>query len=736
LTVATFTASLPLRSAAPSCADGRPASMRPLFAPFVAVLLAWLALAGPARAAEPVAACAPGDRVASARIVAGLDREGLAKLGDNTIVRDGAPWPEPTHLTVVRGAAELDLGKVYELRHALLQIDADQGLNLELSADGTTWTSHPFPAHDTATGMMRRSAELPATDARYVRLSALDSSGVLALTELQLRCEKPAKGTLLFQIADAQRAPDPGAANGVTPARMGHVRLVLAAALLLGVVAWLRMRRAMTSEAERARVRRTGDVALAVLTVLAIAAYYNFGTYRYPHFIHRHDVFHYFVGSKYFPELSYSSLYDCSLVAQAEAGFPQRTSLWTLRDLRTNTFVPAEQALARADECHARLPGDRWTAFAADVRYFADADDVAGWNRVLRDHGFNATPGWITLGRLVAGHSVAEDATVGASTSMLDASLPRLDPLLLLAALGSLAWAFGWRAACVATLAIALDPLAQFAWVGGGFLRNAWLAALLVGVALAKKRRFVAAGVALGIATHLQIVPGLALVGVGLAALVARLRQRALPRGTWPTIAAATLTIAIGAAVVVPGAGRADAWHAFADNLAKHARTPSANLVGLPTVLSFRPSQRAALVADPSATDIFARARQARVEQLARLRPLHLVLAAAGWVALGWTLRRRRTVAWAAIVGLTGTLLLVDTSSYYLTWLAALAPLALRTSRALVAFAATLLALAVWPVVLPENESDVVHVASSLTLLVGVAAVHAALARARGLARG
>jgi len=710
--------------------------MRQLLATFVVVLVAWLALAGPARAAEPLAACAPGDRVASARIVGGLDREALAKLGDGTIVRDGAPWPEPSLLAGVRGAAELDLGQVYELRHALLQIDADQGLNLELSPDGSNWTSHPFPAHDTATGMMRRSAELPAIPARYVRLSALDPSGVLALTELQLRCEKPAKGTLLFRIADGQRVPDPAAANGVSPTRMGHVRLGLAAALLLGVVAWLRMRRAAKSDADRARVRRAGDVALAGLTVIGAVAYFNFGTYRYPHFIHRHDVFHYFVGSKYFPELGYSHLYDCSLVAQAEAGFPQRTSLWTLRDLRTNEFVPAQAALARADECHARLPGDRWAAFAADVRYFADADDVAGWNRVVRDHGFNATPGWITLGRLVAARDIARDATVGSSTSMLDASLPRLDPLLLLAALGSLAWAFGWRAACLAVLAIAVDPLTQFAWVGGGFLRYAWLASLLVGVALAKKRRFVAAGVAIGLATHLQVFPVLACAGIGLAALVARLRRRAIPRGTLPTLAAATLTVALGAALVVPGTGRSDAWHAFADNLAKHARTPSANLVGLPTVLSFRPSQRAALVADPNATDVFARARQARVEQLARLRPLHVVLVVAGWGALAWTLRRRRTVAWAAVVGLTGTLLLVDTSSYYLTWLAALAPLAGRTSRASIAFAATLFTLALWPVLLPENETDVVHVASSMTLLAGVAAVHAALARARHSPRG
>ncbi|MEZ4232102.1 MAG: hypothetical protein R3B89_23195 [Polyangiaceae bacterium] len=54
---------------------------------------------------------------------------------------------------------------------------------------------------------------------------------------------------------------------------------------------------------------------LAVLfTVLAFGAYFDFGNpnTRYSEYYHRHEFYHYYLGSKYFEELGYARLYECS----------------------------------------------------------------------------------------------------------------------------------------------------------------------------------------------------------------------------------------------------------------------------------------------------------------------------------------------------------------------------------------------------------------------------------------
>ena len=71
--------------------------------------------------------------------------------------------------------------------------------------------------------------------------------------------------------------------------------------------------------------------------------------------------------------------------------------------------------------------------------------------------------------------------------------LALLDPLLLVAALAALAWAFGIRGALLVTILLFLCQPARWAWTGGSLLRTPWLAALCIGLALCHRRRPVAA---------------------------------------------------------------------------------------------------------------------------------------------------------------------------------------------------------------------------------------------------
>ena len=59
-----------------------------------------------------------------------------------------------------------------------------------------------------------------------------------------------------------------------------------------------------------------------ILTILGLGAYYDFGNpnTRYPDYYHRHEFYHYYLGSKYFEEVGYTRLYECSMIAEVENG--------------------------------------------------------------------------------------------------------------------------------------------------------------------------------------------------------------------------------------------------------------------------------------------------------------------------------------------------------------------------------------------------------------------------------
>src|SRR5262245_60700002 len=73
--------------------------------------------------------------------------------------------------------------------------------------------------------------------------------------------------------------------------------LAAAAALLLAWQGWL-------AAAGRPQAHRgLRDTALAALGIASLLGWWNFLQFHGPGFVHGHDLFNYYVGSKYFPEL-------------------------------------------------------------------------------------------------------------------------------------------------------------------------------------------------------------------------------------------------------------------------------------------------------------------------------------------------------------------------------------------------------------------------------------------------
>lgn len=492
--------------------------------------------------------------------------------------------------------------------------------------------------------------------------------------------------------------------------------IALAAAALLVWGAWLR--RSGRPDAHRG-VR---DAALAVLAFAALLGSWNFLRFHYPGFVHA-DLVPYTLGTKYFPELGYTRLYECIAVADFEAGLGPRVRQRALTDLETYELRDTRRILAEPGRCKASFAPQRWAAFERDVAWFRGVFAPEGWEGLQRDHGFNATPLWAAMGALFA-------AGPASATQVL--ALASLDVLLDLVAFAALVWGFGWRATAVALVYWGTNRVAGFDWTGGAFLRHDWLAATFVGLACLRRGSPLAAGILFGTAALLRAVPSVLFLGPGLAALVHLVRTRRLLPGR--EILRLAAGAAIAAAVLLPlsalrvGPG---AWRDFAENLAHHRSVPASNTLGLRTALSFTHAGRFALVLE-SERDPGRAWKERRSAAFAERRALYLAGAAA-WLALCTVAAAGQPLWIAAILGTGAIPFVLDGACYYTAFLAAWGLLWLRresVGAALCALAAVEAAIGALLV-----EPDDAFAATSVAVLafVGAATWLVATARARAV---
>lgn len=100
-------------------------------------------------------------------------------------------------------------------------------------------------------------------------------------------------------------------------------------------------------------------------------------------------------------------------------------------------------------------------------------------------------------------------------------------------------------------------------------------------------------------------------------------------------------------------------------NTVRLASTPSENLVGLPTIRSFRPSTRAALLIDHTLPDPILPVREAWRANFASARPLHFIALAALFAALVRATRRVDDPWKVVCLGAATVALATEMSCYY-----------------------------------------------------------------------
>lgn len=410
------------------------------------------------------------------------------------------------------------------------------------------------------------------------------------------------------------------------------------------------------------RGRRVRDALLILIGIVSCASWWNLGRFHFgPSFtIHYHEFYHYYLGGKYAPELGYTRLYACTIVAEDEdTHLGPVLAQMKIRDLRTNLLVPAAPVLAHPEECKQHFSPQRWQAFMRDADFFRRNLFGQRWTNALQDHGYNATPVWRLLGGFLANRVGVLDQTSAFRLALLD-------PVLLFAMMLAIWWAFGWRTLCVALLFFGTNYPARYFWTGGAYLRMDWLFASVAGICLMKRERPFAAGVAIAYATLLRIFPGFIAAALVLKIVVASMRARRL---VWTSsqrrfLAGAAVAIAVLVPVSTVYGGGTDCWQGFIANSRKHLETPLTNNMGWQTVVAWRPSTRAQVLHDDRALDPYARWQQAQRDNFHARRLLFLAGLLAYVVLLGAAVERHPD--WVALVlGIGLILFAAQLTSYY-----------------------------------------------------------------------
>lgn len=387
-------------------------------------------------------------------------------------------------------------------------------------------------------------------------------------------------------------------------------------------------------------------------------------------YLHWHEIYHYYLGGKYFPELQYKGLYETLAYADSISHNPVVTAMG-MRSLRAPTYpITMEEALRRGrEEFRPRFTEARWASLMADLAAMKAIGDK-GWLDIgLFDAGYNPPPSWAVIG-----HTVASLIPITQEEAWGGDQRPEwyqvqwvtlFDPLMLAIALGFVTWAFGALGAVAFLLFFFLSEPAHFGWIAGSFFRYTWLAALMTGLSFLRKQRYLAAGMFLGLASMDRIFPLAFLGAAGVSILAACHRARLYrPFLRYAGGAAAVISIMLGLSVLMFGM---EAWAGFLEKILAHKDLYFVHHIGYRRIAVFSPDILNQNFWWEPGLDRFREWNAKLVARWLEVRPLHLILWAVMITAAVFaSLRARAEEAALMLGGLLFFLFEIGANYYYI----------------------------------------------------------------------
>jgi len=395
---------------------------------------------------------------------------------------------------------------------------------------------------------------------------------------------------------------------------------------------------------------KTRQMIALCLTVLSFGVYFDFfnPNTRYSEYYHRHEFYHYYLGSKFSKELGYIRLYECTFVAEIENGHGASIKKRQIRDLSTNLLKQAEETyvFTNPELCKQHFTPERWQAFRKDIAWFHQSAAGSYWEGMQHDHGYNPPPVWTMAGKFLGSFAPAGDGYFKVLAS--------IDVLLHAGIVLLFYWAFGWRVATVATVYWGANAPADFLWTGGAFLRQDWLFLLVAALCLARKRYFLLAGYALTWSALLRVFPALFFIGWGITialTILHRIRhgasskeKRSVLRYIAPHHLRLVLGCALALSTLVPASVfvcGANSWREFhSHTLRTHSGTPLTNHMGLPAIISHSWHGRMRFMRDDNHEDPWTGWKNERRRRFASLKFVWIGCLALLFFWTAWALRR------------------------------------------------------------------------------------------------
>ena len=324
-------------------------------------------------------------------------------------------------------------------------------------------------------------------------------------------------------------------------------------------------------------------VVVVFAVLFSFAVFHNLGKPRSGTFVHYGEMFHYYLGSKYFDELGYFELYNAVIAADAEqdnalADLPFYTDLTSYQNARRET------ALEHADVVKATFSKERWDAFKDDVSFFKKATGMPRSRALfflLMDHGYNASP--------------VSTSVLGVLTNIVPVTqlwlLAALDVLLVATMIVLVFHAFGLEMGALFSVYFFVNILNDNGYISGSLLRYDWLFCIVVAVCLLEKRRYASSSVFLTVSAMLKIFPAVLFYGIGVSIVRKVKATRTVDKESMRFVLAAGITgLALFLMPAVYLGSALQPWKEFSAKTALHNDGVYVNHLGLRGIVLFEPS--------------------------------------------------------------------------------------------------------------------------------------------------
>lgn len=326
---------------------------------------------------------------------------------------------------------------------------------------------------------------------------------------------------------------------------------------------------------------------LIILGIVSSVLFTSKSLYYFTNTIHLPDLYHYYMGSKYFTELGYTRLYECATVVDIEDGVVNENRSRMIRNLRTNNLMSTNKLLDTPDKYKKGFSSRRWQEFKKDIAYFRTTayikkEKVWAWPNMNRDHGFNGTPTWLLLARLYS--------NTGSASNWQMVALSLIDFFLIIIMWLVILWAFGLEGFCLAAIFLGTNFISIPGWTSGSFLRYDWLLFTVTGICFLRKGKSHIGGIAITYAACLRIFPAFLLAAIFLREILKCIKSRTFyfSNSFRYLLLGSVLMLFIIIPLSTYSTGRGwSVWYEFYKNSRTHLSTPFANNVGLKTIITY-----------------------------------------------------------------------------------------------------------------------------------------------------